>query len=60
MYKRQEAEFDFIRRLGGIAVFNHPFWEAEPKKGKYTHMESRMLDLIAGRKKLCIRARIVG
>ena len=46
-----EAEFDFIRRLGGIAVFNHPFWEAAPKKGKYTHMESRMLDLIAGRQK---------
>ncbi len=45
-----EAEFELIRKLGGIAVFNHPFWEASVKKGKFTYLEERILGLIADRK----------
>lgn len=46
-----EAEFDIIRKFGGIAVFNHPFWEANDKKGKFTYLNKSVIDLISKRKK---------
>lgn len=45
-----EAEFDLIRRFGGIAVLNHPFWYPQ-LKGKFVHLESGILNLLSDRKK---------
>ena len=45
-----EAEFEIIRKLKGLAVLNHPYWEANGAKAPFFNMTWQSIDLLCERK----------
>ena len=43
---RAEAEFEFIRRIGGISGFDHPYWRMGERS---LHLTKRVVDVLCSR-----------
>ena len=46
-----EAEFEIIRKLDGLPVLNHPYWQANGGKAPFFNMTWQSIDLLCDRKK---------
>ena len=45
-----EAEFEIIRKLGGLAILNHPYWQCNYAKAPHYNMTMQSIDLLCQRK----------
>ncbi len=46
---KSEVEFDLIHKFGGLAVFNHPYWQIGGPNGKWTYLPQSSIDLMTSR-----------